>query len=329
MATNPNRPTYQPDIYASNFPAPGSRLVYGTSGLGGVWGTVDPDESVDCLLYAFENGITSLDTSPSYSHAEAYVGRALRRWSGTRRKAAPPFISTKVGRLQAATAFDAKLDYSDAGMRASVQRSLDLLGVDSVDLLFLHEPQWVPLDRIDAVLDTLQSFREDGFAQRLGIGGNPSPAFRPYIRGEVFDVVSTFCRLDACTLAAFEEEIPLYQREGIAVYAASALHFSLLGNRFGAFTQNPPVDDEYIGEREIRNAIRVNEIAKKYGLPLPTLAQRYLFSIAEATRVVMGARKIDQIQSTIADWQQGALPEEIFDEITAVLIGKKPAATTE
>ncbi len=314
------KPTYQSDIYASDFPAHGSRLVYGTSGLGGVWGEVNPDESVDCLLYAFENGISSLDTSPSYSKAEEYVGRALRRWTGER-----PFVSTKVGRLQSATAFDAKLDYSDAGMRASVRRSLDLLGVDSVDLLFLHEPQWVPLDRIDAVLDTLQSFREDGFTKMLGIGGNPSLAFRPSIRGDVFDVVSTFCRMDACTLAAFEEEIPMYRQQNIAVYAASALHFSLLGNRFGAFTQRqrptvPPVDDEYIGEREIRNAIRVNEIAKKYGFPLPTLAQLYLFSIAEATRVVMGARKIDQIQSTIADWQQGALPEAIFNEITAVLL---------
>lgn len=310
----PTKPTYKSDIHASEFPGPGSRLVYGTSGLGGVWGAVDPDESVDCLLYAFENGITALDTSPSYSHAEDYVGRALRRWRGER-----PFISTKVGRLQAATAFDAKLDYSDAGMRASVQRSLDLLGVASVDLLFLHEPQWVPLDRIDAVLDTLQSFRADGLTRMLGIGGNPSAGFLPYVRGDVFDVVSTFCRMDACTLAAFDDEIPRYRREGIAVYAASALHFSLLGNRFGAFTQNPPVGDEYIGEREIRNAIRVNEIAKKHGLPLPTLAQRYLFSIAEATRVVMGARKIDQIQATIADWQQGALPEAVFDEVTKAI----------
>jgi aryl-alcohol dehydrogenase-like predicted oxidoreductase len=86
--------TYKSDSYASDFPGKGSRLVYGTSGLGGVWGVVDPGESVDCLLYAFENGITTVDTSPSYSNSETYVGQALRRWTGT-----SPFISTKVGRL--------------------------------------------------------------------------------------------------------------------------------------------------------------------------------------------------------------------------------------
>lgn len=308
------KPTYQADIYQSSFPAHGSRLVYGTSGLGGVWGEVDSKESVDCLLYAFENGITALDTSPSYSNSEKYVGQALRQWQGER-----PFISTKVGRLQSATAFDAVLDYSTEGMQKSLHRSLDLLGVDSVDLLFLHEPQWVPLDQIERILDTILAFKEEGLVKMLGIGGNPSVAFRPYITSDVFQVVSTFCRMDACTLAAFEEEIGIYQAQNIAVYAASALHFSLLGNRFEPYTQTPPTDNELITHVEIRNAIAVNEIAKKYGMPLPTLAQRYLFSIGQATRIVMGARNIKQIQNTINDWQQGALSKAIFDEITAVL----------
>ena len=308
-------PTYKKDIYQSDFPARGSRLVYGTSGLGGVWGEVNPAESVECLLYAFENGITTLDTSPSYSNSELYVGKALKEWRGER-----PFISTKVGRLQADSAFDAKLDYSPEGMRKSLYHSLDLLGVEAVDLLFLHEPQWVPLERIDEILDTLQSFKKEGLTKMLGVGGNPSVAFMPYIKKNIFSVLSGFCRLDACTLTAFESELPYLMEQGVAYYAASALHFSLLGNRFDTYTKTPPQDTEYIGETEIQNAIKVNDIAKKHGIPLPTLAQRYLFSINEATRVVMGARNIKQIQNTIADWQQGALPKSIFDEITDILI---------
>jgi predicted aldo/keto reductase-like oxidoreductase len=55
-------------------------------------------------------------------------------------------------------------------------------------------------------------------------------------------------------------------------------------------------------------------------MPLPTLAQRYLFSMEEATRVVMGARNMSQIQNTFQDWQQGGLSETIFNEITNVLL---------
>ena len=309
------KPSYKPNIYESAFPAKGSRLVYGTSGLGGVWGVVDPQESVDCLLYAFENGITTLDTSPSYSNSELYVGKALKQWRGEK-----PFISTKVGRLQADSAFDAKLDYSPQGMRKSLNRSLDLLGVDCVDLLFLHEPQWVPLYRIDEILETLQAFKEEGLTKMLGVGGNPSVAFMPYINRTNFQVLSGFCRLDACTLTAFDNELPHLIENDIAYYAASSLHFSLLGNRFETYTKTPPQDTAYIGQKEIQNAQKVNEIAKKYGISLPTLAQRYLFSINEATRVVMGARNIKQIQNTIDDWRQGALTLEIFDEITDILV---------
>jgi aryl-alcohol dehydrogenase-like predicted oxidoreductase len=314
------KPTYKADIYHSNFPAEGSRLVYGTSGLGGVWGAVDESESIDCLLYGFENGITTLDTSPSYSRSEEFVGKALRRWRGEK-----PFISTKVGRLPAESAFDAKMDYSPTSMRNSLHRSLDLLGVDAVDLLFLHEPQWVPLDKIDEILDTLQSFKAQGLTKMLGVGGNPSEAFMPYIQKNIFQVVSGFCRLDACTLTAFNHELPHILAHDIAYYAASSLHFSLLGNRFDTYTKTPPTDTEYIGDYEIFNAIKVNEIAQKHGITLPTLAQRYLFSINEATRIVMGARKINQIENTIDDWQQGALPEDIFDEITHVLLSSTPS----
>lgn len=304
------KPTFKGDIYKSDFPANGGRLVYGTSGLGGVWGEVDPEESIDCLHFAFENGVTAIDSSPSYSNSEKYVGMALKRWRGKL-----PFISTKVGRLKASGAHDFNLDYSPEGMRSSVKRSLDLLGVDQLDLLFLHEPQCVPMDRIDEVLDTLKGLKSDGLIKMLGVGGNPTDEFRPYITNENFQVVSGFCKLDACNLSSFEKDIPYLNEHGISYYAASSLHFSLLGNRFADYSVNPPGGD-YISDQDIRNAIKVNSIAQIHDIALSSLAQRYLFSINEATRVVMGARKIVQIQNTIADWNAGALPEEIFDQIT-------------
>jgi aryl-alcohol dehydrogenase-like predicted oxidoreductase len=309
-------PTYQSDIHQSDFPAKGSRLVYGTSGLGGVWGEVQERESIDCILYALENGITSFDTAPSYSNAEEYLGKALREWKGER-----PFISTKVGRLKAATAFDAKLDYSPEGMRKSLLNSLDVLGVEQVDLLFLHEPQWVPIGKMDEILEALLSFKETGYIKMLGIGGNPSLAFTPYIKSTYFQVISTFAKMDACNLSAFDTILPITQQESIHTYAASALHFSLLGNRFKEYTSNPPAIAE-ISKEDILNALSVNEVANRINIPLASMAQRYLFSMKEATRVVMGARKIDQIQNTIIDWKAGALPVSIFNEITNIITAR-------
>ncbi|AWV98373.1 aldo/keto reductase [Arcticibacterium luteifluviistationis] len=307
-------PTYLRDINEEDFNfTHGSRLVYGCSGLGGVWGETNYDESVDCLLYAFENGIKSLDTSPSYNQSETVVGKALKQWKGER-----PFISTKVGRLKSESAHDTVVDYSAARMKQSVEESLETLGVDYVDLLFLHEPHLVPLEKIEEILDTLKGFVASGYARSLGVGGNPTDGFRPHITSDNFQVVSGFLNVDACNLNGFKKDLPHNHTEGVAYYAASALHFSLLGNRYEQYVSNPP-NDEWISEQDVKNAIKVKAIADREGMKISTLAQRFLFSMAEANRVVMGARKIEQIKSTISDWKAGALPKSLFDEIVKAI----------
>lgn len=307
------KPTYIGDYSKSIAFNNQSRLVYGTSALGGVWGPVETSESVDALLFALENGISVLDTAPSYANSELYVGKALRQWKGEK-----PFVSTKVGRLRGDDAFDVKLDYSPESMKRSLSNSLETLGLEHIDLLFLHEPQFVPLDKIEEILDTLKSFKSEGLARKIGVGGNPSEEFKPFITNDNFDVVSGFLRMDACNLSAYNGEIQQYKKGGIAYYAASALHFSLLGNRFEKYVKEG-IDGEWITQTDLDNAIKVKAIADKTAMPLATLAQRYLFSIAEADRVVMGARNLKQIQSTIKDWNLGKLPEDIFNEITEII----------
>lgn len=309
-------PTYHSDIYKSDFPSYGSRLVLGTSGLGGVWGEVNEQESIDCILYALENDISSFDTAPSYGNAEVYLGKALSQWKKER-----PFVSTKVGRLKADTAFDARLDYSIQGMSESLMRSLELLKLDYVDLLFLHEPQWVPMNRIDEILELLVSFREEGYTKMLGIGGNPSKSFQPYINSKYFKVISSFTKMDACNLSAFEHILPQTIPQQLFFYAASSLHFGLLGNRYGQFVSHGNIGyEDNISGKDIETAILVNNLAMKTGISLAELSQRYLFSIKEATRVVIGAKKLDEVTDTVSYWNAGALSKSLYDEITKVIL---------
>lgn len=310
-----NRPTYIADYRISPAFGGTSRLVYGTSGLGGVWGAVQESESIDALLYALENGISVFDTAPAYANAELYLGKALRQWQGKK-----PFISTKVGRLKGEDAFEIKLDYSKDAMTRSLENSLETLGIDQIDLLFLHEPHLTPVKDIESILDTLKGFKEAGFVQQLGVGGNPNEAFLPYITKSNFDVVSGFLRMDACNLSVFSGEMQRYQAAGIAYYAASALHFALLGNRYESCQQAGP-DGTWITQSDLDHAKQVKALADELDMPLPTLAQRYLFSIAEADRVVMGARNLKQINATVEDWKLGKLPEAVFHQITEIILG--------
>jgi D-threo-aldose 1-dehydrogenase len=179
------------------------RCILGTAGLGGVWGAVDPQESVSTLLLALQSGIRAIDTAPAYGDAEKYVGEALRNWSGDM-----PQISTKAGRLTSYNASEGYYDYSDNGIRRSVEQSLSTLGVPCVDILFPHDPDQLQREEADRVIQSLQRIKEEGCTKKIGLGGNPPAWFETYLQQEIFDVVMEFNKLNACSTIALTEHLP-------------------------------------------------------------------------------------------------------------------------
>ncbi len=309
------KPTYIKGNYKkSPFFNNQSRLVVGCSGLGGVWRPIEEKDAVETMMYALENGVRAFDTAPSYNKSQYYLGKTLKEWSGEK-----PFVSTKVGRLKADRADDCIVDYSPETMRRSVYESLEVLGLDTIDLLFLHEPHLVPVEKMDEIMDCLKAFKKEGIVKMLGIGGNPTEPFYPYMIKDNFDVLSGFLKLDACNLRAFDMDLPQIKRENIAYYAASALHMGLLGSRLDIYDRERP-NNEWISNLDVDVALKTNEIAKKYNIPLSRLALRYVFSMKEADRVVVGPSKKEQMVDLIDAWKEGRLPEPIFDEITENII---------
>ncbi len=308
------KPTYISGNYKkSAFFNNDSRLVLGCSGLGGVWRPIEEKTAIGILLHALENGVSVLDTAPSYNKSQEFVGKALKLWTGKK-----PFISTKVGRLKADKAEDTIVDYSPETMRKSVYESLEVIGVDSIDLLFLHEPHLVPVEKMDEIMDCLQSFKKEGIVKSLGVGGNPIDRFYPHMIKENFDVVSGFLKLDACNLTGFNKDLPQIEKENMAYYAASALHMGLLGSRLEQYNTERP-NNEWISNADVDVALEVNKIAQKHNIPLSRLALRYVFSILEADRVVVGPTKMEQLTDVLNAWEEGKLSEDIFNEITKTI----------
>jgi aryl-alcohol dehydrogenase-like predicted oxidoreductase len=281
--------------------------VLGTAGLGGVWGKVNKEESVKAILIALNKGISCIDTAPAYGDAEEFIGTALRQWEGPM-----PILSTKVGRLKTYAADQGVYDYSADGMEKSVINSLETLGVQTVDILFLHEPLAVPKDEIERVLAQLLKFKKNGYTKKLGVGGNCHELFKKYNMGETFDVAMEFNRLDACYTDALDTSLPFYQSQEIEFYAASPLHMGLLGNRFEEYVVSPP---QWVDKDIIDRAKLVKEIADRCQMPLRSLSHRFLLSVRENLKIVIGPGDSDQLCETISDFSQGPLPASVFEEI--------------
>ncbi|HWV64198.1 aldo/keto reductase [Chitinophaga sp.] len=291
------------------------RLVLGTAALGGVWGKVDPHQSVLAILFALESGITAIDTAPAYGDAESYLGEALKQWQGKM-----PVISSKVGRLKSYAADDARYDYTDKAITESLEESLRIIGISSLDILFLHDPHAIPETGRERIIATLIKFREQGLAKRLGVGGNWPAWLKPCLDEGIFEVVMEFNRLNASTTTALEDSLPYCLSRGIQYYAASPLNMGLLGKSIGSFKQMRP---GWLPEETVEMAIHLEQVAAKHQLTLPAMAHRFLLSLPYNFNIVLGPSDKQELAASIENFKQGKLSEIILAEVLNCNNGKR------
>ena len=117
------------------------------------------EDGVAALLGALEIGYRHIDTAQSYD-TESSVGEAVRR-SGLPRS--DVFITTKV----------ADTNLAEADFLPSVERSLETIGVDAVDLLLVHWPSNKDSVPFETYMLALAQARERGWATRIGVSNYP------------------------------------------------------------------------------------------------------------------------------------------------------------
>lgn len=121
----------------------------------------------EILRIALKNGLNAIDTSPYYGPSEIILGNSLREISNEWRRESY-FISTKAGRVKLN-----EFDYSRSSIRKSVERSLQRLNTNYLDLVYLHDIEFVEKDQILEALKELKLLRNEGSIRYIGISGYP------------------------------------------------------------------------------------------------------------------------------------------------------------
>jgi aryl-alcohol dehydrogenase-like predicted oxidoreductase len=131
-----------------------SRTIFGAAALA----SVDQDEADRAVELLLAHGVNHIDTAASYGDSELRVAPWLERYPGVF------FLATKTG----------KRDYD--GARQEIRRSLDRLGVDSVDLIQLHNLvdviEWEIALREGGALEAAVEAREEGLVRFIGVTGH-------------------------------------------------------------------------------------------------------------------------------------------------------------
>jgi aryl-alcohol dehydrogenase-like predicted oxidoreductase len=311
---------------------PMSGLVLGTMTFGD---TVDADGAARMIDVAMAAGITAVDTANGY--AGGRTEEMLRPLVAGRRDRI--VLASKAGMPHPDTADASPL--SATGLRAAVEGSLDRLGVDHLDLLYLHQPdRSAPLHE---TLETVAALVEEGKVSALGVSNfaawqivrvctvaDEVGAPRPVVAQQLHNLLAR--RLE-------EEYAEMATSSGLRTIVYNPLGGGLLARshhfdeqpssgRFGDSRLAEMYRRRYWNQELFDGVAELRRIAEEAGIALPELALRWLLSRPTTDAVLLGASRPSQLQSNIEYLGRGPLPDDLVqacDQVGARLRGPMPA----
>ncbi len=199
-----------------------SALSFGASSLGGVFKPVDESVAIRTVHTALESGINFIDVSPFYGYtkAEEVLGKALKGVPRDRY-----FLATKVGRYG-----DAEFDFSAKRSAASIDESLQRLGIDYVDIIQSHDNEYGDLNQVvNETIPALRQIQKQGKARFVGITGYPLKIFDTILSSTEVDTILSYNHysLNDTTLAGL---LPWLREKGVGIINASPVSQGLLTN---------------------------------------------------------------------------------------------------
>lgn len=200
-----------------------SILSFGASSLGGVFRETDDAESIRTVHAAIDCGINYIDVSPYYglTRAETVLGQAIGQIPRDKF-----LLSSKAGRYG-----ESEFDFTAKRIFNSVEESLQRLQTDYLDILFLHDIEFVsPEIIVEEAVPALHQLKEQGKIRFCGISGLPLALFEQMMPQIEVDAILSYCHY-ALNDNSLLDLVPLLEEKGVGLVNASPLAMGLLSTR--------------------------------------------------------------------------------------------------
>lgn len=301
------------------------RLGLGAASIGNLYRATDDEASHRTLTAAWGGGIRYFDTAPHYG-----LGLSERRLGAfLRDQPRDEFVvSTKVGRLllpnptpsgRDSEGFDVpddlirEFDPTDGGIRCSLESSLERLGLEQVDIVYLHDPDAYDLERgLREGLPALIALRDEGLVDAVGVGVNSAAVAARAVREADIDVVMVAGRYSLLDQSAADDLLPLCVDRGVALVDAAVFNSGMLA------TPAPPDDATYdyaVAPPEvIRRARAIAQVCAAHGVPLPAAALQWPLRHPAVTTVVVGTARATSVEQNIG-WMSMPIPDGLWSDL--------------
>lgn len=284
-----------------------STLGLGAAPLGGLFSRSSDADAMETVRASVAAGINYIDVAPHYGQglAEKRIGLAV---SDIPRRSFT--LSTKVGRLLEETEegtpqgnwpealqFATVYDTSRRGIVRSLDDSLERMGVASVDILFLHDPdRYAPnatalRSMIGEAYDTLAMLREQGRVKAIGIGVNsPDPCLTALELG----------RWD-CFVLAGSYSVLRQEDQNLLDRCREASVSVLIGGPYmsgalagGSTWRYRPIPDEIR-----RDLVRLKTVCSEFDVPMQAAALQFPLQHPAVSSILVGMRSAGEVVENV------------------------------
>jgi aryl-alcohol dehydrogenase-like predicted oxidoreductase len=302
-----------------------SEVSLGTWAFGSGWGAVSDEESYAALNRAIDLGVNFLDTADVYGdgRSERLIGRLLEDRSGDE-----IFVATKAGRGLDPHAAEG---YSHDNLSAFVERSLQNLGVEALDLLQLHCPP-TEVYRQDETFEALDRLQGAGKLKNYGVSIEKIEEARMAL--DYPGVKSVQIIFNIFRQRPIREFFPLAEERNVGVIARVPLASGLLSGKMTADREFAS-DDHRNFNREgqafdrgetfsgvpfvagLEAAEELKELVPE-GYTLAQLALRWILMHPAVSCAIPGAKRPDQAEDNLAAAEMPPLSDETMDRIREI-----------
>ena len=287
------------------------------------------DNMLDMCFTAFDQGITHFDLANNYGPvpgtAEENFGRILKDGLGNYRDEL--VISTKAG-------YDMwKGPYGNWGSRkyliASLDQSLQRMGLDYVDIFYHHRPD--PETPLEETMLALDSIVKSGKALYVGISNYNKAQTQEAVK--ILRELKTPFIINQRKYSMFERNIEedglksYAAQNGIGIIAFCPLAQGLLTNKYlhgipedsRIRTDGRFLHEDALSESRLAQIRALNDIAENRGQTLAQMALSWVLRDGEVTSVLIGASRASQITENTKIVEASAFTSDELSAIEAVL----------
>jgi len=323
-----------------------TELGFGTAPLGNLYRAIGEEEAQAILEAAWAGGVRYYDTAPLYGLglSETRLNGFLRgkprddyvlsTKAGRLMRACPPEERTGIGKWFEVPTRREHYDYSYDGIMRSLEFSLERLGVDRVDILYVHDlcifthgSKAASDARIEELMgsgyDAMIALRDQGVVTAIGGGINEWEVCQTLAERGDFDLFLLAGRYTLLEQEALESFLPLCARRGIGIALGGPYNSGILatGPKPGAHYNYDPAPEPILDK--VR---RIEVVCRAHGVALVDAAFQFPLMHPSVVSVIPGGQSVAQMAGNLRA-AQASVPPALWADLKDQGLMRQDAAT--